>query len=83
MDFKVLVDPKQVKIGEPDKFDDIGWFEIDNLPDKLHSQIRAHLKIYHDKLINNPYNTKNFDSVISEAPILNTGGISLIAEIVT
>src|SRR5688572_4530859 len=26
LDFKVLVDRAKVAIGEPDKFDDIGWF---------------------------------------------------------
>ena len=36
--FAAKVDPKQVKIGEPEKMDDIGWFTIDNLPSPLHSQ---------------------------------------------
>ncbi len=34
-----LVDPKTVRIGEPDKIDEIGWFPIDALPTPLHSQI--------------------------------------------
>jgi 8-oxo-dGTP pyrophosphatase MutT (NUDIX family) len=50
LDFKVLVDPAQVKIGEPHKFDDIGWFTIDNLPSPLHSQVGAHLERHRDKL---------------------------------
>ncbi|MDR3546928.1 MAG: NUDIX domain-containing protein [Candidatus Pacebacteria bacterium] len=38
LDFKVLVDPSQVAIGEPHKHDDIGWFTLDNLPEPMHSQ---------------------------------------------
>lgn len=33
----VLVDPKKVKIGEPHKIDEIGWFRQDNLPEPMHS----------------------------------------------
>ena len=28
LDFKVLVDKSKVKIGEPHKFDEIGWFKL-------------------------------------------------------
>lgn len=50
--FKVLVDPKQVKNGEPHKFDEIGWFRIDNLPpaSELHSQLPAELERYKGRL---------------------------------
>lgn len=34
----VQVDPRQVKIGEPHKIDEIGWFTSKNLPSPLHSQ---------------------------------------------
>lgn len=34
----VKVDPSKVKIGEPHKIDEIGWFTSDNLPSPLHSQ---------------------------------------------
>ncbi|MFZ1812332.1 MAG: NUDIX domain-containing protein [Candidatus Saccharimonadales bacterium] len=34
----VEVDPNQVKIGEPDKIDELAWFTSDNLPSPLHSQ---------------------------------------------
>ncbi len=34
----VLVDPKSVTLGEPDKFDEFGWFAIATLPKPLHSQ---------------------------------------------
>lgn len=48
--FKVLVDPTQVKNGEPHKFDEIGWFKIDELPEPLHSQFPNALKKFRDKL---------------------------------
>ena len=50
LDFKVLVNPEQVKNGEPHKFDQIGWFTLDNLPQPLHSQIPIALKLYKEKL---------------------------------
>jgi 8-oxo-dGTP diphosphatase len=34
----VRVDPAKVKIGEPHKIDEIGWFTHNNLPQPLHSQ---------------------------------------------
>jgi 8-oxo-dGTP diphosphatase len=34
----IRVDPAQVKIGEPDKIDEIGWFSSKNLPSPLHTQ---------------------------------------------
>lgn len=34
----VKVDPAKVKIGEPGKIDEIGWFTEDTLPKPLHSQ---------------------------------------------
>ena len=50
--FKVLVDPKQVKNGEPHKFDEIRWFKLDNLPpaSELHSQLPAEIERYRDRL---------------------------------
>jgi len=36
--FLAKIDPKQVRIGEPEKMDDIGWFTPDSLPSPLHSQ---------------------------------------------
>jgi 8-oxo-dGTP diphosphatase len=35
----VQVDPKQVKIGEPHKIDEIGWFKANNLPSPRHTQM--------------------------------------------
>jgi 8-oxo-dGTP pyrophosphatase MutT (NUDIX family) len=52
LDYKVLVDPKKVKIGEPHKFDDIGWFRIDAMPPpaEIHSQFPKFLELYKNKL---------------------------------
>jgi len=49
-DFKVLVDSSKAKNGEPHKFDEIGWFRLDNLPFPLHSQLLHFLEIYKNKL---------------------------------
>lgn len=35
----VLVDPSKVIKGEPEKMEEIGWFDLNNLPQPLHSQI--------------------------------------------
>ncbi len=51
LNFLVLVDPKEVKNGEPHKFDDLQWFKIDNLPTPLHSAMPLFIKKYKDKLI--------------------------------
>ncbi len=40
----VQVDPKKVKIGEPDRIDEIGWFNSNNLPTPLHSQFDSALE---------------------------------------
>ncbi len=50
LDFKVLIDPAGVKIGEPHKFDEIGWFTIDQLPQPGHSQFPEFLEKYRKKL---------------------------------
>ncbi len=49
-DFLVKVDPKEVKNGEPHKFDEIGWFTLDNLPSPLHSQAQKVVDLYLAKL---------------------------------
>ncbi len=48
--FKVLVNPEEVKNGEPHKFDEIGWFTISDLPSPLHSQILKEVEEFKDKL---------------------------------
>lgn len=50
LDFKVLIDPVKVKIGEPHKFDDIGWFDINSFPKTLHSQLPIFLELHKSKL---------------------------------
>lgn len=51
IDFKVLVDPVKVRIGEPDMCDEIGWFSLGALPDNLHSQIPKFFEMYGDRLV--------------------------------
>jgi ADP-ribose pyrophosphatase YjhB (NUDIX family) len=46
--FVVEVDPSQVKIGEPEKMEQLSWFSFDQLPERLHSQIPAHFKAIRD-----------------------------------
>ena len=41
----VLVDPKKVRNGDPEKIDEIGWFELDHLPSPLHSQIKIEVEV--------------------------------------
>jgi ADP-ribose pyrophosphatase YjhB (NUDIX family) len=51
LDFKVQVNPDQVKNGEPHKFEKIGWFKLDNLPAPLHSQVPNALSLYKGRLV--------------------------------
>ena len=53
LDFKVLVDPLKAKNGEPHKFDEIKWFNINHLPnrDELHSQIPYFVEKYKPALL--------------------------------
>jgi 8-oxo-dGTP diphosphatase len=44
--FAVLLDPAETGIGEPHKFDELGWFALDALPRPLHSQFPATLEIF-------------------------------------
>jgi 8-oxo-dGTP diphosphatase len=50
LDYAVRVDPAEVRINEPDMFDDSGWFSLDNLPSPLHSQVPTALKKYRHRL---------------------------------
>lgn len=43
--YTALVDPKKVKIGEPDKMDELGWFQLDRLPRPAHSAFRDQMRI--------------------------------------
>lgn len=51
LDFKVLVDPSQVKNGEPKKFENVKWFTLEKLPLPFHSQFPKFLEDYKDKLV--------------------------------
>lgn len=44
----VLVDPEQVKLMEPDKFSEFGWFTLDALPTPLHEGFRFTLSTFRD-----------------------------------
>jgi len=44
--FFILVDPKKVKINEPEKAAEIGWFNLDNLPKPLHSGFQFTMRKY-------------------------------------
>jgi 8-oxo-dGTP diphosphatase len=50
LDFKVLIDRNKVENGEPHKFDDIGWFTLDTVPENSHSQFPEFLRLYQGKL---------------------------------
>lgn len=50
LDFKVLVDPAQVRNGEPHKFDALEWFRLDALPSPLHSQFPFFLEKNRNRL---------------------------------
>jgi len=52
LDYKVLVDPKQVRNGEPEKCDEIKWFSDETMPSaqELHSQLPFVLDKYKEKL---------------------------------
>jgi 8-oxo-dGTP diphosphatase len=43
--FAVRVDPAEVRIGEPHKFDDLAWFTANELPSPLHTQLPATLAL--------------------------------------
>ena len=46
LDFAVLVDPKKIKISEPDMIDEIGWFSLNKLPQPLHSQFDSFYQLH-------------------------------------
>ena len=50
LEFKVRVDREKVKNGEPHKFDEIGWFSLDDLPQPLHSYLPKSLEAFGSKL---------------------------------
>ncbi len=51
LDFKVLVDREKARNGEPHKFEDFGWFDLDSMPEPVISTMPYFLKLYRSKLI--------------------------------
>lgn len=51
LDHKVLVDRSKAANGEPHKFDELGWFRLDELPDEVHSQLPNFIEKYRDYLV--------------------------------
>jgi hypothetical protein len=43
--YAVAVDPKTVSIGEPDKIEELGWFNDAELPSPLHSQFQKSYQV--------------------------------------
>lgn len=50
LDFCVHVRPEQVRIAEPHKFDDLGWFTLDNLPEPIYSRLPEFIERYSVRL---------------------------------
>lgn len=50
LDFRVRLDGSEVQNGEPHKFDEIGWFSLNDLPHPLHSQFEGAIGKYKDRL---------------------------------
>lgn len=50
LDFAIQADPKNIRVKEPDMFDDSGWFTLDNLPSPLHSQHLVFQRKYENEL---------------------------------
>lgn len=44
--FIVLVNPQEIKLNEPEKFDQFGWFELKSFPTPLHPGLVELLKVY-------------------------------------
>ena len=51
LDFKVLIDPKKVANAEPHKFNAVEFFQLDDLPSPLHSQLPTFLEKYKKELV--------------------------------
>lgn len=51
LDFIVQIDPTKVQIGEVHKFDDMGWYTLENHPTPLHSQLGGTIEQHKEKLL--------------------------------
>lgn len=52
--FAAEVIPEQVKIGEPEAMEELGWFTEQNLPSPLHSQFHRHFAYVRDAGLTKP-----------------------------
>lgn len=52
--FFIKVKKSEVKINEPDKIDELGWFRLTNLPKPLHSGFSWTLKHYKKYFVGRP-----------------------------
>ena len=50
LDFKVLVNKRKVRNGDPRKHEEIGWFRLSKLPSPLHSQFPDFITKYKTKI---------------------------------
>lgn len=50
LDFALLIHPASMRNNEPNNFDEVGWFTMDNLPSPLHSQQKIFFEKYKDEL---------------------------------
>ncbi len=50
LEFLIEVDREKVRNGEPHKFEELGWFRLDNLPSPAHSTQGLLLEKFKDKL---------------------------------
>jgi 8-oxo-dGTP diphosphatase len=46
--FAALVDPKKVKIGDPEKMEELGWFTEDDFPSPPHSGLKLVFDVVKD-----------------------------------
>jgi 8-oxo-dGTP pyrophosphatase MutT (NUDIX family) len=50
LDFKVRVDPAQVCLAEPEKFDELRWVDATHIPEPLHSELPLVFQKHHARL---------------------------------
>jgi ADP-ribose pyrophosphatase YjhB (NUDIX family) len=48
-DYRVQVDPKEVRIAEPDKCSELKWCRINELPSPLQSKLSSYIDKYRDR----------------------------------
>ncbi|MFH1631501.1 MAG: NUDIX domain-containing protein [bacterium] len=53
----VHLNSDEVKIGEPDKIDELGWFHPEEFPDPPHSCLHPHFDLVRDHILTSWYET--------------------------